>query len=408
MNMLRQFVFIFILAVFSLFACTEDEVSHSASCQDRLDASSFTSVANDSSCSAYERGAAELGLAGISIKNFLADGAVTNITQTFSIAANSFENNITHFENAQNYTKSSADVLSTEVHLVATMGVVLNEVYGRVDSNFDGSVTLSEVSSFMKINTSVVTNSGGSQLLTSGGYHLVDSAGLVCLWDGVSATCTEDVDANGILDSGETTTHLLTSLSTLTTVAMITQVESLQQLFLSDNTSDLKIAFSFLDTLTQSATSADGDLGNLGVSENSVLRKFIAASLDRVDNGATCQSTINDIIDGLTVILQNAITGSTVASDYKIKNLISAQEVAALSTGTALALPSSLSTGDLSIQAKLIYKSGAGYTALYENADANIKNTLTVLSYLVMDSSGKLKPSVKGDGVVNMKEIFCF
>ncbi|MBT4269636.1 MAG: hypothetical protein HOD85_35975, partial [Deltaproteobacteria bacterium] len=80
---------LFILGVFLLFfsGCAEETVDEAADCQKQLDNRSFQVVADNASCGDYERGSAELGLAGFLFENFMTDEANSNFPSALNLTA---------------------------------------------------------------------------------------------------------------------------------------------------------------------------------------------------------------------------------------------------------------------------------------------------------------------------------
>ena len=71
-------------------ACSED--STSGDCQQRLDESQFTEVAQDTSCDNYERASGYLGMAGFGFSSLLKEGASDNFSDTLGLSNYGGEN----------------------------------------------------------------------------------------------------------------------------------------------------------------------------------------------------------------------------------------------------------------------------------------------------------------------------
>ncbi|NQU64667.1 MAG: hypothetical protein HQ517_10355, partial [SAR324 cluster bacterium] len=65
--------------------CAEESVDEGLNCQTQLDNYQFQLVADNAGCSNYERGSAELGLAGFSFKNFIKNNAANDFPSVFSL-----------------------------------------------------------------------------------------------------------------------------------------------------------------------------------------------------------------------------------------------------------------------------------------------------------------------------------
>lgn len=395
-----------------LAGCSEkDEVSHQSTCLETLDSQQYQIVANDTSCSTYERASAELGLGGVSVKRILDYSDADNFVVMFGITAEAFQENIQHLQNALTLTENliGANRALTEVHLVAAAVALINEVWGRVDENLDGEIEETEFMDFLQIDTTAVQSSGASTFAITGEFQLVDTDGNAWIYemDSFPAQWRADTNFDGIADGAYVSLPTSVSLSQVSFIAGITE---LQRLFTTDTTADIQQSFDFLQTATENAGLVDRDLGYLGISSDNQIRQIITDSIDQLDNGATCKRDVISIIDGFSAIIKNAATIDT-AAEYRTHNLLTLTEAQIISSDVAFYIPSfpaNLDIANAEYFVRLLYEKGTGYTGLYRNADPDIAKPLEVLRYLTIDASGDVIESDQGDGIITLNEVLCY
>lgn len=396
-----------------LTACSEkDEVSHSATCLDRLDNKKYSAIADDSSCSTYERASAELGLGGVSVKKILDQTSSRNFVEMFNISATTFETNIQHLQSAVTMTENliGSNRELTEIHLVASAVVLINETWGRVDANFDGDIEESEFMNFLKIDETAVQSSGQSTFDISDLFQLVDTDGNAWIWVKDDLTWRSDTDFDGIADGSHVA---LPGSVSLTQVAFIAGITDLQSLFTTNSTTDVQAGFDFLSTATLNARLVDRDLDYLGISADNSVREIINDSVDQLDNGATCHRSVISIIDGFSSIIANAATVDT-AAEYQTHNLLTLPEAQAISSDVVFYIPTVPANIDVSgaeYVVRIIYQktgSPGGFVGLYQDADSDISDPLNILKFLTLDASSQPITSVSGDGIITLKEVLCF
>ena len=152
------------------------------------------------------------------------------------------------------------------------------------------------------------------------------------------------------------------------------------------------------------------DLGNIGLEDNSSLRKSLTENLSKLDNGGlksdgtTCDGAA--ALDSIYMLFQNAADNSTTDNSTILKqsNLISLTDLA---DQFGVNIPSVTATGFENLPmttARLIYASdvsGTTYTDSYENAHNILFNSVYNAKSLGAETSSK------NDGKVIYREILC-
>jgi len=430
---------LFILGVSLLFfsGCAEETVDEAADCQKQLDNRSFQVVADNANCGDYERGSAELGLAGFLFENFMTDEANSNFPSALNLSAagcattgtdalvGSYSSTYQQkYLRAQYWSRTKPLAESTTrsnaligVSYFATLGEIITETYCQIDGNLDGSVSDAENNSFTKINigSSAV---GSSNLNSATGYYQIVNSGVPWLCDSTDTTstaCRQDLAYEGVWDElGTAATDSYANVSgtgSITAVSVIVKVESLQQLFdPTATTADINNPYAFLSMYSNRAALLLADLTSLGVSESDDIYENVRESVGQLDNGGTCTNSSAQVLDLMTTIVQNAApqtsTATLPSTNYQSYNLLNTSEISQIDT-TESSLTCTICPAGVTMKARLIYKKGATYTGLYKTADTAIENTLSNLATLSLDSSNTLIPIVAGDEKITLKELLC-
>jgi len=417
--------------------CADESVDGGEDCQTNLDNRQFQAVADNSACSYYHRGSAEMGLGGFLFENFLAEDADSNFAAALGLTAGGCSASGSEslvgsynstpqrrFLRAQYWsrTKPQADGITRgndtiEISYFSTLAEIIAETYCRLDANLDGTISATENKSFTQINIGS-SSVGSSNLNASTGLYQIVASGVPWLCDSAgSGICRRDLTYEGVwdnADSGTTNTYavLAAAASNISAFNIIVKVESLQQLFDPTATStEINAPYEFLSMYTNRAGLLLTDLTALGVSESDDLYENVKESVGKMDNGGTCTNSSVQVLDLLTKIVQNAAPQTTAASlpstSYRNYNLLSTTDIPLIDTGeSTLTAPFTLPS-NVTLQARLIFKNGATYTGLYKTADAGIKNTLSNLATLTLDSSNTLIPVTAGDERIQLKELLC-
>ena len=430
-------MFLLIIGFFLLLlaGCAEESVDEAADCQAQLDNRNFQVVADNAACSNYERGSAELSLAGFIFENFLTDEADSNFPSVFNLTTAGCTTSNTdalvgaynsayqqHFMRAQYWsrTKPVADGITRsndtiEISYFSTLGEIIVQTYCQIDADLDGTISDAENRSFTQINigSSAV---GSSNLDSSSGYYQIVASGVPWVCDsGGSDICRRDLTYRGVwadAEAGTTTSYagLLGTPSNISAIAVIITVESLQQLFSQSATSaDINKPFDFLSMYTNRAGLLLADLTALGVSTTDDIYENVSESVGQLDNGGTCTSDSAQVLDLLTNIVQNSAPQESEAAlpstNYQNYNLLNTSDIPQLDTAESTQTTPCASCPTM--KARLIFKQGATYTGLYKTADTGIDSTLTNLATLTLDSSNNFIPIVAGDEVISLKELLC-
>lgn len=437
-------------------------VDEETDCIYYLNQKDYNKVATDSSCSTYERASAYVGLAGFRFSNFLAGDASDNFRQALGIPSSvtswtSWAGK-TYYENAmqlsgdstgdtyEGQTRAKEDV---EIHYFATLGALMALTYIEMDANSDGKVEEEEIQSFTSVRQSDDATYGRNEIAAADWIEFVTDKGTgsekvyllnmstqKCiqqaaapkydgLWD--SASVTIDNAGCGVVPTptgaqvAQWTADGQGSLSISGYCSAVVKIEELQNLFDSSSGGSLSV----LD-LTQNFVTyinrIDHDMVELGIAQDSDLRKGLTEFSTRIDNGATCSNDTLTEVDQIFNILE--VAAENAAADYENVNVLSFNTIKSASD-TAVALsdfstvveinlppvvPITISfscSNSSNLASRLIYKSGASYVPNYSAADANIKDTFTKLNDLNKDSDGNVKPTAAGDEIISFKELIC-
>ncbi|MFH2128922.1 MAG: hypothetical protein ABIK68_01000 [bacterium] len=422
------------LCLLLLVGCADEKVDEGANCRAQLDNREFQTVADNAACSNYERGSAEMGLGGFLFENFVKDDANTNFPSVLNLTATGCATAGTdalvgtyastyqsHFLRAQYWTRTKPQTDGAtrsneeiEISFFSSLAEIIAHTYCEIDSNLNGTITATENQSFTKINIGSASVGTSNLDSATGLFQIVDS-GIPWLCDSGLGSCRRDNTYEGVWDNADASTttnyNTLIASSGISAVNVIVKVESLQQLFDPTATStEITRPYNFLSVYTTRAALLMADLTSLGIATDDDLYKNVSESVGKMDNGGTCTSSSAQVLDLLTTIVQHAPPYSTAASlpstKYQTYNLLTVGDVTQIDTGESTLTCSFCSAG-VPFKARLIYKAGSTYTGLYKTADSGIKNTLSNLATLTLDSSNNLIPVVKDDEKIALKELLC-
>ncbi len=413
----RSFILLAMGAVlFLLSGCAEESVDEAADCQTQLDNREFQAVADNAACSNYERGSAELSLAGFLFENFLKEDADSDFPSALNLPVTGCATALQHYTNAQYWSRTkpandgiTRDNATAEISLFSTLGEIISETYCQIDTNLDGTITEAENLSFTKINIDGEAV-GSSDLDTTplgNEWYQIIAGGTPWFCD--ATDCVADPDFEGILldvtGSTDTVNDLILA-GNITAVSAIVSVESLQQLFDPSVTviDDVQTPFDFLEMYADRAGDLLDDLTALGVSEDDDLYENVSESVGAMDNGGTCNNNSAEVLGLLTTIVQNAAPPGT--ADFETYNLLNTSDIPQIDTGEGT-LTCPICPAGVEMKVRLIYKKGATYTGVYDTADAGIKNTLTYLRKVSFYDSGDPIPIVAGDEKIALQELLC-
>ena len=154
-----------ILVTLPLASCSDKK--DTARCTSLLDEQKYSTVADNSGCTNYQRASGYLGQAGVSFSNFLKKGATDNLTKTLGISKLSLAtdyttgnrgyvtkalcligaNSIVTSSRCDGSSRSrSTDVL--EISMFANIADLIYLIYGVLDTDSNGTLSETETKAF--------------------------------------------------------------------------------------------------------------------------------------------------------------------------------------------------------------------------------------------------------------------
>ena len=422
-NMLVVLIFIF----FMITSCADKKES-AQSCSVQLDEQKFVKVSENTNCSNYERASAYLGRAGMSFFNFLKPGASDNLTKTLGIEKlnsptdyttgnRAFATNALCLIGANTFLTSSRCNSSSrnrnsdelEVSISANIADFIYLSYGVLDNDSNGTLDSEEISGFTQLQTDGISVDGlGTGLVAYERFELISG----------SSTYIANSDLSKcVAYNGNYTDNPASGDGTCAALQLSGNVTELRPIYKLDNMTDitaggtLNILVSMVSELSMISTALSSDFENIGISSENSFRKELTGSLSKLDNGAKDNNPTADqvcaavtLFDVMFLLVKNAADNSTTSSDLKSENLIGTADLINAVDSSLSLLPAGASDALKSLpmsSARIVYKSGSGYTDSYENAESTlyqaIKNTRSL----------GIEDSVKSDGKVTFRELIC-
>jgi hypothetical protein len=413
---------LFLLLSLTLVSCADKEES-ALSCAIQLDEQKYSTVAENTNCTNYERGSAYLGQAGVSFGNFLTTGATDNLTKTLGISKLSSATDYTTGNrgyvtkalcligantivtssrcNGSTRTRSNDEV---EISMFANIADLIYLNYGVLDNDSNGTISATESSAFS--DTSGVSSSGGGTGLSLYSRFEIVAGSTSYISNSDLTKCVTYTD-NYTVDPSSGSDCVVKALADGVSITEIRPIFKFDNM--TDITGDgvLSTMLDMVSELTSISTALDGDFTSLGLSSTNSLRTSLSEGLSKLDNGATAK---NDGIciaatsfDILYLLVNNPADNSTSSTDLKNKNLLSLDDLTS-SVDSSLIPPVTIN-GLTMTHARLVYamdSPATTYTDSYEKAESSlytaIKNT---------NSIGAESSSVKGDGKVSFRELIC-
>ena len=426
MNLIVKILVLFLI-LFALFSCADTQDS-GQSCEVKLDEQKYQSVAENTNCSNYERGSGYLGQAGVSFSNFLQTGAADNMTKTLGIeklssptdyttgnkeyitnalcliGANTF---ITSSRcNGSSRTRSTDEL---EISMFANIADFLYLNYGVLDNDSNGTISSEESAAFTKLKTEGISVAGlGTGLSAYNRYEVVAGNSHYIANQDLSKCVAYDGNYTDDPSSGDGTCATLKAADSVTELRPIYKLDSMEDITADG---DLLTLVSMVSELTMISTALSSDFENIGISSENSFRKQLTGSLSKLDNGAKDNNPTADqvcaavtLFDVMFLLVKNAADNSTTSSDLKSENLIGTADLINAVDSSLSLLPAGASDALKSLpmsSARIVYKSGSGYTDSYENAESAL--------YQAMKNTRSLgiEDSVKGDGKVTFRELIC-
>ena len=443
-----------------LFGCKSAD--EETDCVNELNQKNYSKVASDTSCTTYERASAYMGLAGFQFSNFLAADASDNFRQALGVSSSvtAWEtwSGKTYYENAMALTGDSTgdtyegqtrEKEDVEIHYFATLGALMALTYIELDADSDGEVEEDEIQSFTGIREENDANYGQNEIAAADWIEFVTDKGTgsekVYLLNMTDGTCTPQTAAPkydglwdgtsygistancGIIPTPSAATILqwqtdgAGSISISGECAAVVKIEELQNLFESSSGGSVSV-LDLTEYFVTYVNAIESDLVELGIEEDSDLRKGLSEFSENIDNGATCSNDTLTEIDQVFNILD--VASENAASDYENVNLLAFSEISTASDTTValtdfstvveyatpalipITITFSCDNAD-NLDARLVYKSGANYVPYYSGADANINDTFTTLNDLNTDTDGNVKPDTANDEIISFRELIC-
>ncbi|MCH2271490.1 MAG: hypothetical protein MK510_13405, partial [SAR324 cluster bacterium] len=362
-------IFRYMLLLFlplALISCGDKKES-AQSCAVQLDEQKYSTVAENTNCTNYERGSAYLGRAGVSFENFLKTGATDNLTKTLGISKLSSATDYTTGNRGyvtkalcligantivtssrcggSSRTRSNDEV---EISMFANIADLIYLNYGVLDTDSNGTVSPTETSTFTSLSTGGVSSSGGGTGLTPYSRFEVVAGSSSYIANSDLTSCVSYTD-NYVVDpaTGDGTCAALLVAGSITEIRPIFKLDSMTDI---TGGGSLASRIDMVSELTSISTALDGDFSALGISSTNSLRTSLSAGLSKLDNGATAKNsatcTAVSLFDVMYLLVQDPADNSTSSTNLKSKNLLSLTDLtssvdSSLSAVTVSGLPMS-------------------------------------------------------------------
>ena len=437
----RVFLFLAVLVLITTVGCkdktTEDE------CKSEVNNKNYQLVADDTDCSNYWRGSAELGLAGFNFSKFVSAGAQGGFPKALGLTTEGcniepgvleldqprtyFSAYHEHYLMAQYWTRWIYDGTTTErplddteISLFAAAGEVVSEIYCNVDSQLDGKITVEEISNFTTIQKPT-SKLGVSK--TNYVFVVKDNTPWV-----IDTTDSKNFQCRKSPDYSSVWSRLLDPIPAMdnakciglfagaSEISLVVQINSMPRLFVEGSTkADIKKPFDLLEGALQKGGDIVTDLSTLGIGEDSEILQTIKEQMASIDNGGECSNEEGGLalIQSLAGILDNLEHAEAYdASDFDLtaKNKFGKDDVTALDSTISLTCPS----GVTDCGVRTIFDSGTisdgTVTDLYYLANSDISETFSLISYLSVDPNSPTESkrvSKAGDFNITLEELLC-
>ncbi len=430
------------LAVLLGVAACSTSSEQASTCLDRLNDREYASVAEDETCSNYERGSAELGLAGFEFSKFIITAALDSFPSALGLTeqgcaesgTESLDKKRSFFSSYQrrymrsqywtrwiyNVENESQPLYDAEIAMFGAAGEIVAQTYCEVDSDLNGAITSTELSNFTLIqvpqgNISVEVLTDYLFVVKNGVPWLVDlSGGLTTSWE-----CRESPDYSSVwerLSGGPTTIGdaCVALFDGADNIALVVSVDSLPRMFVTGTTTDdIEAPFNLLSGALQKGVDIAQDLDTIGIVEGSSLRTTLETQVQRIDNGGLdggfCAGG-NAVVINFLGVLVSLLETLDHASSY---------DDAALATHNLfdLTLLEAVLGADFACEGegcatvRLIFAaddSTEGHTDLYKLANDDIQETLGLSAHLVVDTdTGEPRVTEAGDFDITFEELLC-
>ena len=412
-----------ILVTLTLASCADKK--DTARCSVQLDEQKYSTVAENSGCTNYQRASGYLGQAGVSFGNFLKTGAMDNLTKTLGISKLSLATDYTTGNrrydtkalcligansivtssrcNGSSRTRSTDEL---EISMFANIADLIYLNYGVLDTDLNGTISNDEIEDFsdLILDSDNVSSTGVGTGLTANNSFEVVAGGTSYISNSDMSKCVTYTD-NFTDNASSGSNCVAKAISDGVTITKIRPIIKLDNMTDITGGSSLISRIAMVSELTTLSNALEADFTALGLSSTNNLRKSLSAGLSILDNGAkaknngTCMKVA--VFDVMYLLVQDPADNSTTSSGLKSKNLISLSDLEN-SVDTELSYPNV--SGYTITDARLIYATDSPattYTDSYEKAESSL--------YTAMKNTRSLgtEASVKGDGKVSFREMIC-
>ena len=352
--MKTMFRFLLLILVTLLLASCADK-KDTARCSVQLDEQKYSTVAENSGCTNYQRASGYLGQAGVSFGNFLKTGAMDNLTKTLGISNLSLATdqdistgyttgnrgyvtkalcligaNSIVTSSRCNGSSSSRSTDELEISMFANIADLIYLNYGVLDTDLNGTLSETETKAFTSLSTTGVDSSGGGTGLSSYNRFEVVAGSTSYISDIDLSPCVAYTD-NYVVDpaTGDANTCLaLQAAGSITELRPIFKLDNMTDITGGGN---LTKRITMVSELTTLSSALDADFTALGISSTNNLRKSLSAGLSKLDNGAKAKNNGTCVkvatYDVMYLLVQDPADNSTTSSGLKSKNLISISDL---------------------------------------------------------------------------------
>jgi hypothetical protein len=423
MRTIFRFLLLLLLPLI-LVSCTDKQESLQ-SCGVQIDRQKYSTVAENTNCTNYERGSAYLGQAGVTFANFLKTGATNNLTKTLGIEKLNSPLDYTTGNrgyvtralcvigtntivasvrcNGSNRTRSNDEV---EISMFANIADLIYLTYGILDNDSNGNISSGEIKAFSDSSGINSEDGSGTELSPYNRYDVVAGSKSYISNSDMSACVTYTNSYTVDPSSGSACgAKAIADGVTITEIRPILKFDSLIDIAGGGNLTD---RIDLISELTNISTALDTDFNTLGIRSTNSTRKSLTAALSKIDNGAkdknnaTCKAaTAFDII---YLLVRNIADNSTTSTELKMKNIVNVTDIISSIDSTLTTLPDAIGAFTPT-KARLVYATDSAattYTDSYEKAESSF--------YIAMKNAkliGADNVNVKGDSKVSFRELLC-
>ena len=411
-----------ILVTLSLASCADKK--DTARCSVQLDEQKYSTVAENSGCTNYQRASGYLGQAGVSFGNFLKTGALDNLTKTLGISKLSLATDYTTGNRGYvtkalcligadsivtsircNGSSSSRSTDEVEISMFANIADLIYLSYGVIDTDLNGTLSETETKAFTSLSTTGVDSSGGGTGLSSYNRFEVVAGSMSYIADSDLSPCvayTDNYVVNPEDGDADTCLRLLVE-GKITELRPIFKLDSLHDI----TGGDLTDRINMVNELSTISNSLVEDFTTLEIGSENSVRKQLTAGLSKLDNGAkakdneTCEKV--GIFDVIFLLSLKPGDNSTTPTELKDRNLLSYETLTTSIDNSSSAITvSELPMTNIRLVYAIDNSTPTTYTDSYEEAESSLYTSIKNTRRLGTDAS------VKGDGKISFRELICW